>query len=238
MNARERSALDFSLLGSIEFQERQLADAERDLRRALTIQPALVGTRFMLGNVLQAEGNLSAAKEAFKQVLARDNRHLDAIVALSALDIETHQLESAAALLERGRKIAPNDIRVLLPLARVRHLQGNSEAALALLLQARKVAPDDVEVLYAVGALCLEMDLIKDANQNLERAVQIAPADARARYALASARIANRDLAGAISIYQDLLKADPNDAQTNYALGATYFLQGTTRRQNAILSEV
>ena len=225
VNTKERSALDFSLLGSIEFQERQFAEAEHDLKSALSIEPALVGTRFMLGNVLEAEGNSSAAKEAFKQVLARNSQHLESLLALSALDVQSRQFESAAVLLERGQKIAPEDIRILLSLARVRHLQGHREAALALLLNAKKLRPDDVEVLYAVGVLCLEMDLIKDATANLERAVQMAPADQRARYALASARVANRDLAGAISLYQDLLKATPNDAQTNYALGAAYFLQ-------------
>lgn len=233
LNAKERSALDCSLLGSIEFQGGALSSAERDLKAALTIQPGLVGARFMLGNVLAAERNTAAATQAFQQVLARDSHHLDSLLALSALDTQSHRLESAAGLLERARRIAPQDIRILLPLARVKHLEGNREAALALSLEAKKSAPDDVEVLYDVGVLCLEMDLFKDATTNLERAVQLDPSNAKARYALASARVANRDLAGAISLYRELLKTNPHDAQTHYALGAAYFLQNDNQDAKA-----
>lgn len=233
LNGRERSALDCSLLGSIEFQQGELSSAERNLNAALAIQPGLVGARFMLGNVLAAEGNTPGAIRAFQQVLARDSRHLDSLLALSALDIQSHKLESAAGLLERARRIAPQDPRVLLPLARVKHLRGNREAALALSLEAKKSAPDDVDVLYDVGVLCLEMDLFKDATANLQRAVELDPGSAKARYALASARVANRDLSGAISLYRELLKGNPNDARTNYALGAAYFLQNDNQDAKA-----
>jgi tetratricopeptide (TPR) repeat protein len=113
---------------------------------------------------------------------------------------------------------------VLLALARVRNLRGNSESALAVALEAKRIAPSDPKILYAVGVLCLQMDLIKDATSNLERAAAL-DRNPATLYALASARVANRDLDSAVKIYADLLKSDPDNAQVNYALGATYFLE-------------
>ncbi len=231
------SALDYSLLGSIELQQGRIDSAEEHLRQALAMSPGLPGTRLTLATLLEAKGDKAAARRAFSEVLSRDSKNLTALLDLSKLDLEAHQLGTAAALLERANKIAPDDVRVLLSLARVRNLQGNSEGALALLLDAKRAKPDDPDVLYGVGVLCLQMDLVKDANANLERAVQLQPGNANARYALASARIADHDLPGAITIYQDLLKSDPGNAQVNYALGATYFLASNIERAKTYLDE-
>jgi len=184
------SALDLSLLGTIEFQEGHLADSRTHLLSAIGREPGLAGARSTLATVFEAEG----------------------------------KLDRAEAQLEWLRTKSPRDTHVLLALARVRNLRGNSEAALAVALEAKRIAPADAKILYAVGVLCLQMDLIKDGATNLERAAALERNPATL-YALASARVANRDLEGAVKIYQELLKSEPDNAQVNYALGATYFLE-------------
>ncbi len=231
------SALDYSLLGSIEFEEGHLDSGEQHLRRALVMYPGLPGTRLTLATLLEAKGDKAGARRTFGEVLSKDPANLMALIGLSRLDLEARRLREATTLLERADHIAPDDVRVLLPLARVKNLQGNSEGALALLLHAKNIKPNDPDVLYGVGVLCLQMDLIKDANASLEQTVQLQPGNARALYALASARIADHDLPGAIAIYQDLLKADPANAQVNYALGATYFLSSNIEGAKTYLEE-
>ncbi len=238
---RHPSALDLSLLGSIEFERTSFGDAERYLKQALALEPGLIGTRFTLGRVLDAEGKTGEARAAFEQVVAADPKRLnpnypEALLALARLDVADRQLDLAAKHLTEAQKSAPQDVRPLLALARVRNLQGNSEGALALALRAKSIAPQDASVLYTVGVLCLQMDLNKDATGNLERAAELNPNESTL-YALASAHIANRDFPEAIKIYQQLHQAAPNNAQFSYALGASYFLEGDSDSAQAAFEE-
>jgi tetratricopeptide (TPR) repeat protein len=167
------TALDYSLLGGIEFQQTNFADAERHLKSALSVESKLVGTRFTLATLLETTGRNAEAKAELQQVIADDPRHLEAILSLARLETADREFNDAARLLEIGVKLAPKDIRPLLASARIKNVQGNTEAALAALLKAKAISPADATVLYALGALCLQMDLVKDATANLERAVKL-----------------------------------------------------------------
>ena len=196
------TALDYSLLGSIEFQETRFTEAERHLGSALEKEPKLLGTRFTLATLLEVTGKPGEAAKELEQVIALDPHQLDALLALARLRTAESHFAIAATLLNRAAALAPKDVRPLLGLARVRNLEGNSEGALALLLKAKAISPEDPAVLFSLGALCLQMDLIKDGTANLERAAALDPANPGTQYALASARVANRDFPAAIKIYE------------------------------------
>jgi tetratricopeptide (TPR) repeat protein len=223
------SALDLSLLGSIEFQAGDFADAERHLRRALSLNSELPGTRLTFASLLEAEGKMTLARQSLSEILKRNPYDIEALLALTRVEIADRQLASARNHAERALKIAPTDNRAVVLCARTRNLQGDSEGALALLISAQNKAPADPALLYAKGVLCLQMDLVKDATTALEKAAQVEPNNPSVQYALASARIATHDFPGAIRIYQDLRQSGQDNAQVNYALGATYFLEGNSQ---------
>ena len=200
LGAARPSALDLTLLGSIEYQEQHFNEAEKYLRRALVLNPALPGAHATLAHVLEAQANLALH--------------------------DSHDLLRARTLADQAGSFAPDETGILILRARTRNLQGDTEAALALLLNAEKKTPDNPVLLYATGVLCLQMDLFKDAASYLERAAQLNPKNAATLYALASARISTRDCPAAIKIYEDLRHSGHDNAQVSYALGATYFLAG------------
>ena len=148
--AARPSALDLTLLGSIEYQEQHFNEAEKYLRRALVLNPALPGAHATLAHVLEAQANLALH--------------------------DSHDLLRARTVADQAGSFAPDHTGILILRARTRNLQGDTEAALALLLNAEKKTPDNPVLLYATGVLCLQMDLFKDAASYLERAAQHANA--------------------------------------------------------------
>ena len=220
------TGIDFSLLGTIDVSTGRLDDAEQHLRRAIKLEPGLVGARLTLAQVLLSKGDAKAAEQVFREILARDPNNVEALFELGAMLLDQGRFADAKVCLEQARGRAPKDVRILLKLARLRNVQLDPEGSLALLLEARKLQPHDFSVLYAFGAVCLEMDLFKDATAALEEAVKLNPVDQKARYALASARVANKNIPAAIEIYEGLLKEEPENAQLNYALGTAHYLAG------------
>ena len=86
---------------------RDLAGAERELRRAVEIDPRSVLARTSLATVLQKSGRLQEAESEYRAALRLAPDHPPAIFNLAALLWGTGRRDEAAALYRRFLEVAP-----------------------------------------------------------------------------------------------------------------------------------
>ena len=97
------------------------------------------------GQVLLAQGQAPAARQAFEQALQRDARYFPAVASLASLDLRDNQPEAAQARFEALIKLAPENAAAYQALAGLAARSGaGREAVAALLERAVKANPAEV----------------------------------------------------------------------------------------------
>lgn len=118
-------------------QNRYLAHAERQLRRAVELDRTSVEARLRLGRVLELRGDRTAARELLMSVTAaaaanRTQRYLAALF-LARLEKEEGDVNAAQVSYSRALEIFPGAQSARLGLSELRHRAGNRTAATEML---------------------------------------------------------------------------------------------------------
>jgi len=121
-------------------------DAERDARRYLAARPDDAEIFFVLGAVLQGQGQVDAAIEAYRRSAQHDPRGFAARNNLAELLLERGDLEGALSASQEAYRLAPDDPRVLDTLAAVYLRMGLVERAVSFSEQAHRSAPGSPEI--------------------------------------------------------------------------------------------
>ncbi|KAB2970782.1 LytR C-terminal domain-containing protein [Zoogloea sp.] len=96
---------------------------------------------YQLGRLLQKEGRLQAAEEAYGQAVAADPDHADALNALAALYAERGELERAADMLRQLAALAPQKAYLHNNMGYAFHLLGRDDEAIEALRRAVALDP-------------------------------------------------------------------------------------------------
>lgn len=102
-----RQADALHMLGVIEFQMKQYAEAVRLIREAKAIKPQNELIHFNLGNALRALGQLPEAGEAFNKALELRPDHLEALKNLGNVYKEQNRIADAITCYDRLLDMAP-----------------------------------------------------------------------------------------------------------------------------------
>lgn len=143
-------------LGSVRRRLDDAAGAEREYRRALTLQPAYGSARIALGNLLRRRGALEEAMELLAgatQAGSNEDR-ARALVALGAAQLASGKRAEAEKAFERAVEFAPARAEIRLGVARAWQSTGRPEdeaRALSVLARTAELAPDLPAVWYALG---------------------------------------------------------------------------------------
>lgn len=168
-------------LGGVRRRLGDEAGAERELRRALALQPSHGGARIALGNLLRRRGAVAEALpilEAAAQSGSNEDR-ARALVALGAAQLAAARRVEAERSFERAVEFAPARAEIRLGVARAWQASGRAE--------------DQAQALRALG-----------------RASELAPDLPAVWYALARARERAGDAAGAVEAYDRVFQLDPS----------------------------
>jgi tetratricopeptide (TPR) repeat protein len=106
--ARSADAIALGNRGAAWVRQGAVAAAERDLRRATTLDPAAAQPWYNLGVVLEREGRFVEAIEAYGRAIAVDPVHGPALGNLGALWVRAGRLDRAVAVLERAVVVRPD----------------------------------------------------------------------------------------------------------------------------------
>ncbi len=147
-------------------------------------QPNNVRALLRRGWVKERQHHLEEAVEDYRQAAAAEEDNTTARLRLAETLLFLEQAEEARPLLESLRQQRPEDVEVLLGLARCRRKLGETEAAGRLLEELAGRAPRDPVVLLERGSLALQQKRLDNAENWLRQAVELAPYDYKTNYAL------------------------------------------------------
>ena len=168
---------------------------------------------------LQSCGQLPAAEQLYRQVLATDAANIDALVELAAVCDSLGRLDEAAAALERAAQLHPDltdaHHRLALVLIKQRRLP-EAEAALRRVLD---LVPDAAGALLNLGLLLDMQDKPDEAIDCCRRCLELKPRSAQAHLNLGSLLDKQVRFDEAADCYRLAIEHQPELAAAHFKLG-------------------
>jgi len=130
--------------------------------------------------VAEAQRHFSArefdkAEEKYLEVLRRDDRNVNTLANLAAIQLELNHLDEAEKHLQQALAQSPEDAYVLLRLGDLKFRQEKYDEALDVLSRAAKLDPQNPEIQNFLGVTLSHKGMRGPAESALRRAIQIDP---------------------------------------------------------------
>ncbi len=219
--------LTYNIKGVVYTAKRDVPNARASFERALQIQPNYFAAARNLSLLDVQQGKADDARKRYEQMLAKDPKNEQALLALAELLAITGRPsgEIKAAI---DRAIAANSASVAPRMALVAYYTSvrDTKGALAAAQSAQAAFPQDIQVLGAVGAAQL---LAGEANQAVEtfgRVVQLQPEDPTALLHFAEAQAAAKDYNAAIATLRKVITIQPDQPQALVGIAKVFALSG------------
>ncbi len=178
------------------------------------------------GKLLAANGNFTESLKILDGLAMADRDDLDTLSVRSADLVALKRYPEARKVLEQQAALDPQNVDLLLELARLAREQNDLTGALGYLAHARELKPDAAPVHFFFGVVCIELDLPIEAKTSLEQALKLDPANPWYNYARGSVELQGRSAEEAIPYFQKAIAAHPTDPRYHFALGAAEFASG------------
>jgi len=136
------------LLGVLFSQQGDVARAEKNILKAIRLDPLVAVFHNNLGHILLQEGRGEEAVASFSRAVELDPAYLDAFRNLSACLLSEGNMEQAVIALTRAFALAPEDGVLANDLANLYKDLGFFAEAEALYVQALARKPNDLTILY------------------------------------------------------------------------------------------
>jgi Flp pilus assembly protein TadD len=207
-----------------------LALAERNLRRAVLVDPKHASGQRMLGELLLRKGEPGPARARFSYAAELEPGYYPALAALAEAIYQEGDLVRAREIDEQMVKLRPWD------LARRRHLGkllwelGDASNAFAELAQLVRVDPADVQSRRILALIHAQRGDNQALVAELEKVVELAPADSASRLDLAAAYVAVGRVEDATAAYEQLVKENRARGNALKFLGDIHRRAGNSKR--------
>ncbi len=166
------TAIDY--VGFTELHGGQFAEAEKNFRHAIRLQPTSNGSRKGLAECLDAEHSPEAV-DAYHQYLSLMPNDSEARSRLAHLLFENEQYEAALAELDKAdaaKGPSPDSLRMR---ADIQIAQKKFDEAIATLQQAIALQPKDAQLIGGLGRIYLQKRDFPAAEKYLKAALEIDP---------------------------------------------------------------
>ncbi len=194
--------------------------AEKEVRRALRIDPGAVDAYSLLGIILASRRNAnSEANEALTQAVALDATKYDAVFNLGRVQFAEKDYEGASRSFRAAVRLKPKAAEARFFLGTSLESAGDSAAALIEYQELIKLDPESVYGQLGLGALLLKQGKKDEAISSLQQAIAIDPKNFEARWSLGRALILSERFAEAVEVLQVVVALEPRRADAHYQLG-------------------
>jgi Flp pilus assembly protein TadD len=140
-------------LGLLETRRQQPAEAEREYRTALRLDPAFVPALVNLVDLDRARGLDQQGAELLRKALSIEPNNADVQHSLGLLLVRQHDYAGALELLRRASELAPDNARYAYVYAVALNSTGAATEALALLERTHEQHPTDRDVLMGLVSI-------------------------------------------------------------------------------------
>lgn len=220
------SALDYSLLGSIEFQQQHLPEAGKYLERALALDPGLPGTRLTLARVRNLQGNTEGALALLLEAKKRHPEDPSVLYAVGALCLQMDLIKDANANLAQAVQLQPENIQARYALASARIADHELPSAIQIYEDLLKADPANPQFSYALGTTYFLANQNDRAKTWLEKSVEWAPEQVESYYYLGLIAQQEGDGAKSIELLKTVVSRQPDHWRAHVALGMAYRSDG------------
>jgi tetratricopeptide (TPR) repeat protein len=164
------------MLGQIYMSQKKLDQARAEFEALATRQAKPVGPLTMVAMIHQAQGNSSAAKKRYEEVLALDDRATVAANNLAWMHAEEGgDLELALKLAQTATSSAPDVPEVMDTLGWVYYKKGQAQLAIPVFERCVEKAPTSALYRYHLGLALLKIGDTAKGRAALQRALELNP---------------------------------------------------------------
>ena len=171
-------------------------------------------------------GRLQAAEQIYRQILAAEPQHADALHLLGLLAHQAGKPAEAAACYRRALDLKPNFAEGQVNLGIALQEQGQFDAAAACHRRALELKPDYADALGNLGVVLMEQGKLDEAAACWRRALELKPGYAQAHNNLGVVLKEQGRFAAAAACYRRALELEPGYAQAHNNLGVALKEQG------------
>jgi len=213
--------------GQAEKDSTMLPRAQRLFEEAAAAMPENWRPFWYLGAVEDMRGNDSLATLHFERVTDLDGESFEAWWAVGTRAFDSNQHEKAVELMQRAKRLFPNDYRVYLLLGLSSSRLNQNESAVENLRKSLELNPDDVNTLSSLALTLDGMKRFEESDSLYERALKIDPFShiVLNNYGYS---LAERDLqlSRALEMSLEAVKADSANSSYLDTLGWIYYKLG------------
>jgi tetratricopeptide (TPR) repeat protein len=173
-------------------------------------------------NQARAVGDYDVAITAYRQAVELEPANVEALIALSEIQLMFADAAGALAYAQRAVDAAPQNVRALLALARAHNWANQNEAALNYALDALELAPDEPTGLAIVGEIYTDEGNWGVAETYLNRALELEPNNVMALRNRAYFFELRGNYEEAIATLQEAIAAAPQRFDLYIQLGRQY----------------
>ena len=211
--------------------DNEMGKADIELRNALKLNPRLAEAHFLRSRVLESKSAFQDALRELQSTVQIDEGHLEANLRLANIYATTRQIDEAQAAIDRARKAAPDDFRVVRAEAMLLALDSRLEEALAMARKALAASPKDLDTQVLLGGILLQMKDYPGAAALLSDALAQHP-DADQLYLLQfQLQAAQQQVDAAVATLRQLIALKPD--KISYRQGLAVYLARNQRPADA-----
>lgn len=216
-NKSPNKARIYNNLGTAQFRQNMIAEAQRNVSRALALDPEMADAHYNLGRLLEEEDKTSAAIERYRKAIELAPALVPALNNLGVALLKRGEIDESVELFHRALKIEPWFAQTHSNLGLAKFKQGKIDAAIAHYTKAVQLDPALAEAHFKLGEALLAQGKMERGILSIEKALQIDPDYAEAHNNLGGHLLrqdktdkAYRHLTRAISLDPDLAEAHNN----------------------------
>ena len=191
-------------------------------------QEALIALQnaFNLALAHHQAGRLTEAEPLYRQVLAADPKHSDALHLLGLLAADFGHPDQAISMIEQAIHIRPDGYLYYSNLGNVLRARGRLDEAVARYEQAIAIKADYTEAFSNLGTALLDQGKYDQAVAAFEKALALKPDYAEASCNLGIAAVDFNHLDHAVGHFRRAIASRPDLAEAHYCLGQTLLRDG------------
>jgi tetratricopeptide (TPR) repeat protein len=219
LQADERHAAAWRMLGVLCQRAGRAAEAVAHLREAMRLQPDSADTHFQLGVALAVQGNWLEAEGCYREALLRQPTFALAHSNLGAALAGQGRFAAAEACYRTALRLQPDSALTHSNLGVALATQGRPAEAVVCHQEALGLQPGYAEGHFNLGEALLALHQPVMAAASFAEAVRLKPAFAEAHHRLGFALAAQGRLAEATASYEHALQLKPGDGEAHRHLG-------------------
>jgi tetratricopeptide (TPR) repeat protein len=194
------------LAARVELEGGSLELAAKELKTAVTIDPAKAEPLYLLGVVYQRWQKYDTAADYYQQACEKSPSEALYVLAVAEMQITVGQLDKARQLLEDKAGVFEQSAAIRVALARIAELQHDPQAAARHYRDASLLQPEDKNLRWTYAQALYETGKFNDAARILEDLRRDPPAPPKAASAKDDPERLAADKAVALSVKVSLLK--------------------------------